>query len=188
MVSHGPARKSPFGGMTRRGGGGNMRLPDLPLTSPGTCGARFLRQQEAGATFLRGPLGAGTSRSERANAETISMGAAVAHEISPELALVCPELRAHALTLLPALDPDELFTIAPSPPAPIVAPPRVVLVEQEPEQLVPVELERGVPVPQRRAPLPVALVVYTTEALLLGAARGAALTMAIATVAFVLAR
>ena len=116
------------------------------------------------------------------------MGAAVAHEISPELALVCPELRAHALTLLPALDPDELFTIAPSPPAPIVAPPRVVLVEQEPEQLVPVELERGVPVPQRRAPLPVALVVYTTEALVLGAARGAALTMAIATVAFVLAR
>ena len=188
MVSHGPARKSPFGGMTRRGGGGNMRLPDLPLTSPGTCGARFLRQQEAGATFFAWATRAGTSRSERANAETISMGAAVAHEISPELALVCPELRAHALTLLPALDPDELFTIAPSPPAPIVAPPRVVLVEQEPEQLVPVELERGVPVPQRRAPLPVALVVYTTEALLLGAARGAALTMAIATVAFVLAR
>ena len=37
------------------------------------------------------------------------MGAAVAHEISPELVLVCPELRAQALTLLPALDPDELF-------------------------------------------------------------------------------
>jgi hypothetical protein len=109
------------------------------------------------------------------------MGAAVAHEISPELALVCPELRAHALTLLPALDPDELFTIAPPPPPRIVEPPRLVLVEKEPERRVPVE-------PQRRAPLPIALVAYTTEALLLGAARGAALTTVIATVAFVLAR
>jgi hypothetical protein len=109
------------------------------------------------------------------------MGAAVAHVISPELALVCPELRAHALNLLPALDPDALFTIAPSPPARIAEPPRLVLVEQEPERLVPVE-------PQRRTRLPIALVAYTTEALLLGAARGAALTTVIAAVAFVLAR
>ena len=111
------------------------------------------------------------------------MGDAVAHVISPELALVCPELRAHALNLLPALDPDELFTIAPSPPARIAEPPRLVLVEQEhePKRLVPVE-------PQRRAPLPIALVAYTTEALLLGAARGAALTAVIATISFVLAR
>ena len=68
-------------------------------------------------------------------------------------------------------------------------PPRLVRVEQAPGRLVPVELERRVPVePKRRAPLPIALVAYTTEALILGAARGAALTTVIATVAFVLAR
>jgi hypothetical protein len=109
------------------------------------------------------------------------MGAAVAHEISPELVLVCPELRAHALTLLPTLDPDELFTVQPAPP------PRLVVVQ--PPRPVPVEPPRPLPVaPERRAPLPVALAVYTTEALLLGAVRGAALIAAIAIVAFVLAR
>ena len=55
MVSHGPARKSPFGGMLGPGGAGTMCLPDFPLTSPGNCGARFLRQQGAGATFLGNP-------------------------------------------------------------------------------------------------------------------------------------
>ena len=52
MVSHGPERKSPFGGMTRPRGGGNMGLPDFPLLPPGICGARFLRQQEAGVSRL----------------------------------------------------------------------------------------------------------------------------------------
>ena len=113
------------------------------------------------------------------------MGAAVAHEISPELVLVCPELRAHALTLLPALDPDELFAVRPAPArratavAQVVEPPRLVLVEPEP--IAAVE-------PERRPSLPVALAAYTTEALFLGAVRGAALTAVIAAVAFVLAR
>ena len=114
------------------------------------------------------------------------MGAAVAHEISPELVLVCPELRAHALTLLPALDPDELFRVEP-PSAPISPPPRLALVEPEPElELEPEPEPRGEL--ERRPPLPVALAVYTTEALFLGAVRGAALTAVIAAVAFVLAR
>jgi hypothetical protein len=110
------------------------------------------------------------------------MGAAVAHEISPELVLICPELRAHALTLLPALDPDELFRVDPAP-APISPPPRLALVELEPE---PDPEPRGEV--ERRPPLPVALAAYTGEALFLGAVRGAALTAVIAAVAFVLAR
>lgn len=120
------------------------------------------------------------------------MGPAVAQEISPELVLVCPELRAHALTILPAVDPDELFvvepapvTLKPEPPASVLERPRLVLAEperiDEPKPIALVEQER-------RAPLPVALAVYTTEALLLGAVRGAALTAAIAVIAFILAR
>jgi hypothetical protein len=116
------------------------------------------------------------------------MGAAVAHEISPELVLVCPELRAHALTLLPTLDPDELFRVEPAPPpSAAVDPPRLVVFQPPRPALV--EPPRPVPVqPERRAPLPVALAAYTTEALLLGAVRGVALTAVIAAVAFVLAR
>ena len=110
------------------------------------------------------------------------MGAAVAHEISPELVLVCPELRAHALTLLPALDPDELFRVDPAP-APISPPPRLALVELEPE---PDPEPRGEV--ERRPPLPVARAAYTREALFLGAVRGAALTAVIAAIAFLLAR
>jgi hypothetical protein len=117
------------------------------------------------------------------------MGAAVAHEISPELVLVCPELREHALTLLPALDPDELFAVEP-PPARKPEPPRLVLVEPAPARAPapPVRAPAAAIEPERRAPLPVALAVYTTEALLLGAVRGAALTAVIAALAFVLAR
>ena len=189
MVSHGPERKSPFGGMTRPGRRGNMGLPDFPPTSP-----RHLRRPFSAATgsgrfaFLGTPA---HSRCADRNAETLGMGAAVAHEISPELVLVCPELRAHALTLLPALDPDELFAVRPAPRptpvAPVVEPPRLVLVEAGPT--VAVEPERTVGVdPERRPPLPVALAAYTTEALFLGAVRGAALTAVIAAVAFVLAR
>ena len=122
------------------------------------------------------------------------MGPAVAQEISPELVLVCPELRAHALTLLPAVDPDELFVVEPAPaapkpppPAPVLERPRLVLAE--PERIVRAEPEPiALAEPERRPPLPVALAVYTTEALLLGAVRGAALTAAIAVLAFVLAR
>ena len=114
------------------------------------------------------------------------MGAAVAHEISPELVLVCPELRAHALTLLPTLDPDELFTVEPAP-APVAQPPRLALVEAEPEPERDPEPEPRGEV-ERRPPLPVALAAYTTEALFLSAVRGAALIAVIAAVAFVLAR
>jgi len=38
-----------------------------------------------------------------------------AHHLSPELALICPELRAHALALLPTIDPNALFAVAPRP-------------------------------------------------------------------------
>jgi hypothetical protein len=114
------------------------------------------------------------------------MGAAVAHPISPELVLVCPELREHALTLLPAFDPEELFAVeprpaAPSSPCPVAAPvperPKLALVEPEPIA------ER-----ERRAPLPLAFVAYLTEAIFLSAMRGAALTALIVVLAFVLAR
>ena len=112
------------------------------------------------------------------------MGAAVAHPISPELVLVCPELREHALTLLPAVDPEELFAVEPRPaaaPPPVAAPvperPQLALVEPEP-----------IAEPERRAPLPLALVAYITEAIFLGAMRGAALTALIVVLAFVLAR
>lgn len=115
------------------------------------------------------------------------MGAAVAHPISPELVLVCPELRERALALLPAVDPDALFAVEPAPASTprINEPPRLVLVEPVP----PAPAPASYPVePARRAPLPVALAAYTTEALLLGAVRGAALTAVIAVVAFLLAR
>jgi hypothetical protein len=105
------------------------------------------------------------------------MGAAVAHPISPELVLVCPELREHALTLLPAVDPDELFAVAPRRPTQEIRErPREV---RERPRLVLVE-------PERRAPMPVALAAYLTEALFLGALRGAALTAVIVVLAFVL--
>lgn len=39
------------------------------------------------------------------------MSAASQCPISPELALVCPELRARALSLLPAINPDALFRV-----------------------------------------------------------------------------
>ena len=97
------------------------------------------------------------------------MGAAVAHQISPELVLVCPELREHALTLLPAVDPEELFAVAPR--APIVEQPRLVLVE---------------PAPESRTFLPVALAAYFTEAIFLGALRGTAVTAVIVVLAFAL--
>ena len=109
------------------------------------------------------------------------MGAAVAHPISPELVLVCPELREHALTLLPAVDPEELFAVEPRPAAaPSPERPRLALVEHvEPDPIAE---------PERRAPLPIALVAYLTEAILLSAVRGAALTALIVGLAFVLAR
>jgi hypothetical protein len=105
------------------------------------------------------------------------MGSA-AQPLSPELVLVCPELRAHALELLPALDPDALFDVAPRP-----APKRPEL------RAVPTPLE-VVPVVARepRAAKPVAVVAYVAEALVLGALRGAAMIAAVASLAFLLAR
>ncbi|MEO5576074.1 MAG: hypothetical protein ABIR67_10500 [Gaiellaceae bacterium] len=99
----------------------------------------------------------------------MSMGVAVA-PISPELALVCPELRERALALLPTLDPDALFEVSPRRIRPVRERPELVCIEREP-----------------RAPLPVAAAAYATEALVLGALRGAALTTVIAALAFLLA-
>jgi hypothetical protein len=109
------------------------------------------------------------------------MGPAVAHPISPELALICPDLREQALRLLPPLDPDALFDVEsrpgpePEPPAPAHPRPRLVVVAPERK-------------PEPRAPLHVAVAAYATEALVLGALRAVGLTAAIALVAFVLAR
>jgi hypothetical protein len=162
---------------SRQPSGGRCDVPDSPIP-PGICGARFLRQQEAGASFFAAPPPQ-RSRCERGNAEARVMGVARAQPISPELVLVTPELREHALRLLPAIDPDALFEVesprsAPVDPRPVRAPlerPRPVLAEPDP-----------------RAPLPVAVAVYATEALVLGALRAAGLTAAIAIVAFLLAR
>jgi hypothetical protein len=50
------------------------------------------------------------------------MTAAASQQLSPELVLVSPDLRATALESLPAIDPDALFVVeprpAPAPPAP----------------------------------------------------------------------
>ena len=61
--------------------------------------------------------------------------------------------------------------------APVPERPKLALVEPEP-----------IAEPERRAPLPLALVAYLTEAIFLGAMRGAALTALIVVLAFVLAR
>jgi hypothetical protein len=114
--------------------------------------------------------------------------AAEAQPISPELVLVSPELREHALRLLPALDPDTLFAVAPRPAAPPPEPRRQPDPQPQPQldperpRLVLVEPE---PAPPR---LPVAVAVYATEALVLGAVRAAGLTAAITILAFLLAR
>jgi hypothetical protein len=102
------------------------------------------------------------------------MGVAVAHDISPELVLVCPELREHALTLLPPLDPDQLFAVEPRAARPVP--------ERRPRLVV------AAPAPPRRTPFPVAVAAYATEALVLGAIRGAMLIAAIGVAAFLLAR
>ena len=112
------------------------------------------------------------------------MGAAVAHPISPELVLVCPELREHALTLLPAVDPEELFAVEPRPaaaPAPRGGRART----ERPNSRRRARADRRARAPR---PAPVALVAYLTEAIFLGAVRGAALTAVIVVLAFVLAR
>ena len=111
------------------------------------------------------------------------MGAVLAHPpISPELVLVSPELREHALRLLPAIDPDALFEVEPRPrPVPVGRPTTVATVPERP-RLVLVEPE------QPRPRLPIALAAYATEALVLGFVRAAGLTAAITVVAFLLAR
>ena len=106
------------------------------------------------------------------------MGLAVAQPLSPELVLVCPELRAHALELLPARDPDVLFRVDRHP-APQLVELRPVL--QRHEDLA--ELER-----EQQASRPVAVAAYFAEALVLGTLRGAAMIATVATVAFLLAR
>ena len=103
------------------------------------------------------------------------MGPAVAHPISPELALVCPDLREQALRLLRPLDADAPAFEPSAEPAPAPARPRLVVVAPERK-------------PEPKAPLAVAVAAYATEALVLGALRGVGLTAAIALAAFVLAR
>ena len=124
--------------------------------------------------------------------------AAEAHAISPELVLVSPELREHALRLLPPLDEDALFTIPPRPAPPPPEPLRLFDAEPAPqrgpvhvpEPTFDLEWERprvalADPAPPR---LPVAVAVYATEALVLSAVRAAGLTAAVAILAFLLAR
>ena len=133
MVSHGPVRKSPIGVMLERGIGTTMGVPDFPLTSPRHLRRPFSAATGSGRFAFSGAesniQGVGAGMPKRS-----SMGAAVAHPISPELVLVCPELREHALTLLPAVDPEELFSVEPRPAAPVAERPVLALVE-------PVELE-----------------------------------------------
>lgn len=106
------------------------------------------------------------------------MGPAVARQLSPELVLVCPELRAHALELLPARDPDALFRVDPRP-----APQRTELRLVPPRREDLAELER-----EQQASRPMAVAAYFAEALVLGTLRGAAMIATVATVAFLLAR
>jgi hypothetical protein len=158
MVSHAPAGKSPVGGMpgecTSRGC--ECRIPPSP--PPGICGARFLRQQEAGAFFFAQAQG-----SAAAVPKPKVMHAAADSLVSPELVLVSPDLRARALAQLPTIDPDALFRVAPRP-API---PRRV---------------------EARPPLPMAIAAYVAEAVFLGAIRGGTLILLIAAAAFLAAR
>ena len=106
------------------------------------------------------------------------MGVAVAHPVSPELVLVCPELRAQALELLPAPDPDALFDVS--------RPPTGAVVALRPQ---PVQREHAEPVERERRPAaPVAVAAYVAEAVVLGALRGAVMIAAVAVLAYLLAR
>jgi hypothetical protein len=104
------------------------------------------------------------------------VGVAAAQPLSPELVLVCPELRERALAQLAPRDPAALFDVEPLP-----VPRRV----ERPRLLLP---PPPTPRPEPRHPLPVAVAAYATEALLVGAVRGAALVSAIGVAAYVLAR
>jgi len=104
------------------------------------------------------------------------VGVAAAQPLSPELVLVCPELRERALAQLPPRDPDALFAVDPR----LIRPPA--------ERPRPVADQPPAPRPRPHPPLPVAVAAYATEALLFGAVRGAALVTAIGVAAYVLAR
>jgi hypothetical protein len=82
----------------------------------------------------------------------------VAEQISPELVLVSPELRERALEALPAIDAEALFVVAPR------------------------------PAPEKQRSFAMAFAAYLTEAVVLGALRGAAMFAVIAIAAFLLAR
>ena len=161
--------------------------PERPPREHGSAGFPLfppaLRRPFSAATgsgrFSFGTAGTPDSRSVHPNAETSGVGVAVAQPLSPELVLVCPELRERALAQLPPLDPDALFAVDRRPPQPHVVRPRPVV--QPPARQPP----RPGP---SRAPLPVAVVAYATEALLVGVVRGAALITAIGVAAYLLAR
>ena len=107
------------------------------------------------------------------------MGVAVAQPVSPELVLVCPELRERALELLPAIDPDALFAVEPRPA-------QSVAVEQqdEPRPAQPVAVEQH----DEPRPTRLAIALYFVEALALGTLRATGIIAVIAVVAFLLSR
>ena len=176
MVSHGPVRKSPFGGMLGSAGGNRHVGAGFPPYFPRQLRRPFSAATGSGRYFFAWARGGRPQGLRCRNDEHGNRGRP---RDLPELALVCPELRAQALTLLPTLDPDELFTIEPPPPARIAgaaaARPRRA---KSPERLL---SSRSGPRPR-----PVALAAYTTEALLLGALRCLAFTTVIAVAAFAL--
>jgi len=88
----------------------------------------------------------GIRRSAR---EQAAVTVATAPPVSPELALVCPDLHEQALALLPTVDPDALFRRVPRPVAPVRAFVQDALIESfaDPPDV----------------PIPVAVAVYTAS-------------------------
>ena len=136
MVSHGSGWKAV---------GGNPPSEACPRASPGACVSRIspsLPPASAAPVFCGNrkralPLFADVRAGLKvwpADAETWTWAPAVAHPISPELALVCPELREQALSSLPPLDPDALFEVAHRPEPWVRTPPRPRLAVVQPSR------------------------------------------------------
>ncbi|MBA3347458.1 MAG: hypothetical protein H0T13_02755 [Actinobacteria bacterium] len=89
------------------------------------------------------------------------MTAATALPISPELALVCPDLREQALALLPTVDPDALFRRVPRPVVPVrqLEVPRPVV----PVRALEPDAGTGPDAELPDVPIPVAVAVYTAR-------------------------
>ncbi len=87
---------------------------------------------------------------------------AVSQPVSPELALVCPELRRQWIARLPEIDPDALFLVRPHRPATAVAPAEAAV------------------------PLLLAAAVYTGSTIAVSLVRGAVTMAVVALVALIL--